>query len=228
MKQKEDNRVGKQIGIYKVLELCDKKSNDGHKLYRVKCSVCNWETFIQYRHIFYLNPNCNHLNSTQKYKVRKINIKNERIKHIYHGIVDRCYNFNNKSYRFYGGKDVKICEEWLNNPKLFEDWSLNNGYEDGLTIDRIDPNKNYSPENCRWISSLDNSKYKSTTKVTTVNGISHTGREWAEVLELGTNTINKMLREYTETKVKEFISKRMKDKTICRHSHETWMEAYGL
>ena len=75
---------------------------------------------------------------------------------------------------------------------------------------------------------LDNSKYKSTTKITTVDGIPHTGREWAELLELGTNTINKMLRKYPETKVKEFISKRMKDKTICRHSNETWMEAYSL
>ena len=225
-KEKQENIVGTRIGIYDVLYERDYKSNDGHRLYHVKCSQCGWETDMYKIHIKKAKC-CTHINILGKYK-NKNKWSNNRLGHIYSDIKTRCYNPNDKSYRFYGKKGIKLCEEWLNYPSSFEDWSLNNGYEDGLTIDRIDPNKNYSPENCRWISSLDNSKYKSTTKVTTVDGISHTGREWAEVLELGTNTINKMLREYTETEVKEFISKRMKDKTICRHSHETWMEAYGL
>ena len=225
-KEKQENIVGKRIGIYDVLYECDYKSNDGHRLFHVKCSQCGWETDIQMHHIKYTKQ-CKHKNKFNQYSFDS-NFSNHRIRDIYYKMLDRCYYKNDKSYRFYGQKGIKICEEWLNNPKSFEDWSLKNGYNFDLTIDRIDSSKDYSPENCRWITLLDNSKYKSTTKITTVDGISHTGREWAEVLELGTNTINKMLKEYTETKVKEFISKRMKDKTICRHSHETWMEAYGL
>ncbi len=225
-KEKQENIIGTRIGIYDVLYECDYKSNDNHKLYHVKCSQCGWETDMQKRHIKIANQ-CQHTNIVGKYFLN-YNFNNKRISHIYKGILTRCYNKNDESYRFYGQKGIRICNEWLNNPKSFEDWSLKNGYKFDLTIDRIDSSKDYCPENCRWVTALDNSKYKSTTKMTTVDGISHTGREWAEVLELGTNTINKMFREYTEAKVKEFISKRMKDKTICRHSHETWMEAYGL
>lgn len=226
MKEKQENIIGTRIGIYDVIYECSYKSKDGHRLFHVKCSQCGWETDIQMHHIKYTKK-CKHKNKFNQY-IFDSNFSNHRIRDIYYRMLERCYYKNDKSYRFYGQKGIKICEEWLNNPKSFEDWSLKNGYKFDLTIDRIDSFKDYSPENCRWVTFLDNSKYKSTTKITTVDGISHTGREWAEVLELGTNTINKMLREYTETKVKEFISKRMKDKTICRHSHETWMEAYGL
>lgn len=226
MKEKQENIIGTRIGIYDVIYECSYKSKDNHKLYHVKCSQCGWETDMQKRHIKTANQ-CQHTNIVGKYFLN-YNFNNKRICHIYKGILARCYNKNDESYRFYGQKGIKICEEWLNNPKSFEDWSLKNGYKFDLTIDRIDSSKDYSPENCRWVTFLDNSKYKSTTKITTVDGISHTGREWAELLELGTNTINKMLRKYPEAKVKEFISKRMKDKTICRHSYETWMEAYGL
>lgn len=225
-KEKQENIVGTRIGIYDVLYECDYKSNDGHRLFHVKCSQCGWETDIQMHHIKYTKQ-CKHKNKFNQY-IFNSNFSNHRIRDIYYNMLNRCCYKKDKDYKFYGSKGIKIYNNWLKNPKSFEEWALSNGYKNDLTIDRIDSSKDYYPENCRWVTALDNSKYKSTTKITTVNGISHTGREWAEVLELGTNTINKMLREYTETKVKEFISKRMKDKTICRHSHETWMEAYGL
>ena len=226
MKEKQENIIGTRIGIYDVIYECSYKSKDGHKLYHVKCSQCGWETDMQKRHIQRAEK-CSHINIVGKCSSNH-RFNNKRIKNIYNGILSRCYDKKDTSYKFYGGKGVQMCEEWLDDPKAFEDWAFENGYENDLTIDRIDSSKDYSPENCRWISLVDNSKYKSTTKVTTVDGISHTGKEWAYVLKLGTNTINKMLKKYPEAKVKEFISKRMKDKTICRHSHETWMEAYGL
>ena len=97
-----------------------------------------------------------------------------------------------------------------------------------MTIDRIDETKDYCPENCRWITLKNNSKYKSTTKITTVDGISHTGKEWADVLGLGINTINLMLRNYPEEQVQEFIRRRMADMNKTRRSHQTWMNVYGL
>ena len=88
--------------------------------------------------------------------------------------------------------------------------------------------KDYCPENCEWISSIDNAKYKSTTKLLNVDGIVHTGREWAEVLCLGTNTINTMLRSYPIEQVKQFICLRSQDPTKTRKSHQTWFNVYGI
>ena len=64
----------------------------------------------------------------------------------------RCYNKNKDNYKWYGGRGISVCDEWLNNFMSFYDWSINNGYKDGLKIDRIDVNKNYCPENCRFIT----------------------------------------------------------------------------
>lgn len=83
-----------------------------------------------------------------------------RIKHIWESMKARCYSTNHKHYKDYGGRGITICDEWLNNFESFYEWSINNGYNDRLTIDRIDNEKSYSPENCCFVLAIDQQQNK--------------------------------------------------------------------
>ena len=82
-----------------------------------------------------------------------------RLYSIYSGMKQRCYNPNNQHYPWYGAKGITICDEWLGDNGLqnFFDWALNHGYNENLTIDRLESDKGYSPENCQWVTSSLNS-----------------------------------------------------------------------
>lgn len=84
-----------------------------------------------------------------------------RLYRIWKAIKNRCNNPNNPSYkRWYGAKGVKVCEEWNNSFIPFRDWALSHGYSDDLSIDRINPYGNYTPDNCRWATPIEQARNK--------------------------------------------------------------------
>lgn len=107
----------------------------------------------------------------------------------YHSMMNRCYRQSSANYAIYGGRGIKVCEEW-HNILRFEEWAENSGFWKGLSIDRIDPNKDYSPDNCRWATPKQQANNRRNTRYLTVDGETHTITEWAEITGIKRNTIN--------------------------------------
>lgn len=84
------------------------------------------------------------------------NLSQTRLYKTFTNMRQRCYNSKCPDYCFYGGKGITICDEWLNDFTSFYKWSMEHGYADELTIDRINPDKGYSPDNCQWITFSEN------------------------------------------------------------------------
>lgn len=218
--------VGTRQGIYDVLYECDYKSNDNHRMFHVKCSKCGFETNMIMHQIKY-TKNCTHLKANGDYQTYDMRWNNQKLAKIFRGMLGRCYSKTDKSYRWYGAKGIGVCKEWIDNPRLFEDWSMEHGYQEGLTIDRIDETQDYCPENCRWITREDNARYKSTTKMMTVDDVSHTGKDWAKICIVGINVINNIRREHGEEIAKEFIRRRLANMNVESNPSD-WLKAYGL
>lgn len=105
----------------------------------------------------------------------------------------RCINKNNIRYSRYGGRGITVCDEWKDF-KNFYDWSIDNGYEPGLSIDRIDNDGNYEPGNCRWADTITQANNKSTCRYITYNGVKHTLMEWSRLFNVPYTTLCKRIK----------------------------------
>ena len=129
---------------------------------------------------------------TGQYKSRH-GMYGTRLYHIWNGLTGRCNNPNNKDYANYGGRGISVCKEWQK-PENFFGWAFLNGYSEDLTLDRIDTNGNYCPENCRWITNDEQQRNRRNNKILEFDGQRHCVSEWAEITGIPKGTISSRIR----------------------------------
>lgn len=107
----------------------------------------------------------------------------------------RCNNKKRHDYKEYGGRGIKVCNEW-DNYENFRDWSLMNGYANNLSIDRIDNNSGYSPDNCRWTTQSQQMRNTRKNKFLEFNGERKTLVEWSEITGIKYHTLKNRVNKY--------------------------------
>ena len=114
---------------------------------------------------------------------------NTRLYKIYAKIKERCYYEKYPEFHLYGGRGIKMCDEWKKDFITFYNWAMENGYNEKLSIDRIDFNGDYEPSNCRWADKITQANNKRNNIRLTYNGETHTMPEWARILGLPYSTL---------------------------------------
>lgn len=189
------NMVGKKFGMLLVLE---EKHNYGKDII-LKCK-CDCGNIVDvYKNNLtkgttiscgcYHKEVCRNMLST--HKLSKQPLYKRFMKMIY-----RCENPHCKAYKNYGGRGIKVCDEWRKDFTSFYNWAMSNGYKEDLSIERIDVNGDYCPENCKFIPILEQAKNKTNTIWITYNGETHYLAEWSRITGFNAQTIRNRLNKY--------------------------------
>lgn len=190
-----DEMIGERNDLLTIIRYVG-VSDNGHRQWLCKCDCGNTiikttnELHAKKRH----SCGClrrNHPNNT------KHGMCYTRINSTYRKMKQRCLSESDKRYKDYGGRGIKVCDEWLGDDGFnrFYEWSMANGYSDNLTIDRIDVNGNYEPSNCRWVTNLEQSKNTRRSVKITYQGKTMILKDWSRELGIPYETLrNRILK----------------------------------
>lgn len=204
MKVDVSNYIGKQYGKLKIIEYAGKSKNNNHK-FLCRCDCGRITEVLLCNILNGKTKSCGCLKSNLIIKRNtKHNLSYSPLYKIYMGIKNRCYNSKDPNYKKYGEKGITVCDEWLgeNGMRKFFDWACKNGFyyeklQNGkslLTIDRIDNNKGYSPNNCRWVTNKVQARNKKTSVYIEIDGEKINLRQYAEEHNIQFTTIYKRIK----------------------------------
>lgn len=182
--------TGMRFGKLTVLEYTNKRNLNRNILWRCLCD-CGNEIYVA---TSCLNSGhtkscgCEKNNFVEMGKIGgkfgKHHLSRTRLYKCYNHMINRCHNSSNIQYKDYGGRGIKVCEEWKNDFISFYNWAMDNGYNDTLTIDRIDVNGNYEPSNCRWVNMQKQNNNRRNNHIIIYNGERKTLEEWSRILPI--------------------------------------------
>lgn len=197
--------INQQFGRLVVLEEdLDAKCND--KKYWCKCSCGNIKSVRRACLLRGITASCGCLRAEKSSERRKTHgLSQCSLYRVWRSMKNRCYMESNKSYYLYGGKGIKVCDEWKDFINFYN-WSVGNGYEKGKSIDRIDSNKDYCPENCRWVDSKTQNNNTSRNHLITYNGETKTMAQWCEMLNMSYDKVKSRLNKYGWSVEKTFTT----------------------
>ncbi len=183
---KSVNLTGKRFGKLLVLEY--DHSNKG--VYWLCSCDCGNTTVVSTKNLNYGSTRSCGCGSKEQALINcsksryKHGMSNTRIYGCWKNMKSRCYSANNKRYKNYGGRNISVCDKWVHNFDEFYKWALLNGYNDTLTIERIDVNGNYSPQNCKWIPFYEQQLNTTRSRYVTYKEQTHTLAEWARIFDM--------------------------------------------
>lgn len=180
MISRNEDLIGKTFGGYFVHSF-NGKDKKGQRLWQCECK-CGEISIKSTGQLSKNKVGC--FDCGVKYSselAQKHSMTDTRVHNIWKGIKERCYNKNEQNYANYGGRGITICDEWLHDFIPFYTWAINNGYSENLTIDRIDNEKGYSPDNCRWATMKQQNNNRRDNVFHEINGEKHTLSEWCDI-----------------------------------------------
>lgn len=173
--------TGETFGKLKVLEFAGKKNGRNYWKCQCSCGKVIEASTGNLRSGRATNCGCFRIERTKLANTTH-GKTNTKLYGVYKHMYRRCYKETEPAYKNYGGRGIKICEEWLNNFENFYDWAVNNGYDENLTLDRINVNGNYEPSNCRWVNQTVQQNNRTNNVRLVHNGEEHTLAQWALII----------------------------------------------
>ena len=193
---------GETYGKLTILSLEDREK-DGKWRYCVRCNVCG--TILHNMQLSKIKSEANTKCIHPRLGKYKANWSHQQLRMKYTAMIDRCYNEKCSGYYNYGDRGITVCDEWLNSPQAFNDWAINNGYRVGLTIDRIDNDKGYSPTNCRWVTGSFNTLNRRVVKWMKVDGVENTLADWSRMFGYSRQFFGDYYDKHGKKATKKFI-----------------------
>lgn len=222
--------TGKKFGRLTVIERTE-NNHRGNVMWKCICE-CGNEKIVSRNCLNQgITKSCGCLLKEARHSnTRKHGKTKTRLYRIWAKMKERCNNPKTKSFVYYGGRGITICEEWLNDFQAFYDWSMANGYSDNLSIDRIDVNGNYEPGNCRWADTKTQANNKTTNRYITLNNKTQTLQQWSKETGINHSTIQVRIDEMGWTK-EQAIKSQVRGKYTFNgktQSLEEWANELGI